>query len=666
MTAIQWAEQKLILPAGSPEPGAYRASRTPYAVPVLEALRRYERVALITGSQMTKTTLVLILMGYTLDFDPAPVLYVGPTQSMINGMIEPRVDRMLKSIPSLAERTDRSRRSQKLRKSVAGVTLRLAWAGSATELSSDPAKLVIVDELDRMKDIPGEGSPLQLADARRMNYADGQLMVTSTPTEGNVEAEMHSETGIEHWKPGDPEKDILSPIWRLWQTGTRHEWAVPCPHCSKYFVPRFSRLWIPPLALDQATSLHKAERIAKRESRLQCPSCDAYIEERHKRAMNAAGRFLAPGQQVIDGEVVGDPPQAESATFWASGLMSPWRSFGERAAKWVLAYRGGDESALRTVMNTDFGECFAFKTEAPPARVVMECRGAYTRGQLPEGAKALLCGVDVQKQRLVYAVRAFGYQMESWLIDWGDIEGRTDEPGVWRELAEILGREYGLVEGQPRSGLRIRRMGIDSGYRPGDKWRRPDNAIYDFCLHHNRAVPTKGRDVALKPVTPSLIDVNWRGKVLKHGLTLWHLDTDYFKSYVQRVIQQERDQRLSRFWVPQDIDEDYCQQLTSETRVPKPSGRAVWIKVRAENHYFDCEVINIAMAYSLGYQRKVAPPTAPPGVATGGQPTAGGSSPGQSAVELSPGRQQATEAPSRRREPQQRPARPGSWMNWRR
>lgn len=584
------------------------------------------------GSQMSKTELELNIIGHKLDDDPSPVLYIGPTKSNIDGVIEPRVQQMLRSAPSLWAKTYSGRKAHKLVKRVAGVTLRLAWAGSATELASQPAHTVLVDEVDRMEPIPGEGDVVTLAEARMATYPDGRLIIASSPTEANVEVKRHPETGIDHWKVADA-NDVRSAVWGLWQEGTRFEWAVPCPHCTEYFVPRFRLLQWP-----QNVSVTQASRGA----RLACPHCGALIDETAKGAMNAVGEFLAPGQRVVDGQVVGDLPESETASFWVSGLMSPWQTFAKLAAKWLRATGSGDQGRIRATINTAFGEPYSFTGEATPAAAVRALCGAYTQGEVMEGVRRLTAGVDVQKNRLVYAVRGWGEGMESWLVDYGEIHGNTDERPVWDELAHLLAREFAAGKDGGKA-LTIRRMGIDSGYRPGDKWRRPDNLIYDFCMKHRRAVPTKGRDRALKPITPSLIDVTLRGQVYKQGLQLWHLDTDYFKSWLQRVITQPAEQKSGRFWVPSDVTEDYCLQLTAETRVTKASGLGVWIKVRADNHYLDCEQINVALAYSLGFHRRV-----PRGTETASaKAPAPGPAPAQAAARPAP-RQPEPSGPPRR------------------
>ena len=543
------------------------------------------------GSQMGKTAGLLNVIGQKLDDDPAPILYIGPTKSNVDGVIEPQLSQMLKSVPSLWQKTVHGRRAQKLVKRVAGVTLRLAWAGSPTELASQPAHTVLADEVDRMEPIPGEGDPVSLAEARIATYPDGRLIATSTPTEGNVSSSKDAKSGIELWDMARPE-DIASPVWRLMQEGTRYEWAVPCPECKEYFVPRFKLLNWP----EGCTA-----KRALKEAKLACGSCGFLIGDEHRNAMNESGLYVGPGQWIEGGAVHGDPPESETASFWASGLMSPWVGFGQRAAAWIRASKSGDPGRIRTTLNTAFGELYRVGADAPAWENVRALCAPYASGEVHDGVRAVTCGVDVQKDRLIYAIRGWGYRSESWLIEAAELWGETEREEVWADLAALLERKYG--------GKEIRRMGIDSGYRPGDKWKRPDNMVYSFCRQHSgRAIATKGHDALAKPLSPSLIDVTFRGKTIKRGLQLWHMDSDYFKSWVHSRLQWPVDQP-GAWHLPQDITDDYCQQVTAEARTVKPSGRVAWVKVRKDNHYLDCEAINVAVAHSLGVHR-VRPPKA--------------------------------------------------------
>lgn len=559
-TPDEWADQSRILPPGSAEPGPWRSSRTPYLVPVMQACvdPRYRRVVLACGAQMGKTESVLNVVGHRLDDHPAPVLYVGPTQKQAESMSADRVAKMLRSTPSLWAKTARGHAFKTGEKHINGARLGFAWAGSPTELASHPAALVLVDERDRMLDT-AEGDPVELAEARTSTYIDGKVIIVSTPT---VEG--------------------ASPVWKLWEEGTRFEWSWPCPECGQYFVPRFELLKWP----EKATPA-----VALREAKLACPHCGTLIDDAHRAAMNDAGVFAAPGQTVSpEGEVLGDPPDTDTASFWVSGLASPWRSWGQRAKAFLAATRSGEPGRVQGVVNTALGELYRVAGDAPPWEGVLDLRESYVSGTVPDGAQVLTAGVDVQKDRLVYCVRGWGAGYESWLVQHGELWGETAGAQVWQELVHLLDTPF---DGHP-----VRLALIDSGYRPGDP-DSPTNVVYEFCRRHaGRVLPSKGHDSQAKPVHVAPLDETVRGRTVGRGLKLVHVDADYCKQFVYGRLQRPKGEP-GAWHLPADVGEPYAQELTAEARVVKSSGRAAWVRIRRANHVLDCEALNVAAAHLL-------------------------------------------------------------------
>lgn len=531
---------------------------------------------------MGKTENVLNIVGQRWDDDPAPMLYVGPTKNNIEKVIEPRVMKMIRSCDSLLAKMARGKRN-KTHKQVAGVDFRLAWAGSATELASQEAAVVLVDEIDRMKAVKGEGDPFLLAEARISNYVDGKIIGTSTPTIGNIDEEYDPKTRLTRWKVDNPE-NIQSRIWQLWQDGTRFEWAWPCPSCHDYFIPRFSTLWWPK---DKFTWHH-----ISRETRIVCPHCAARIDDRKKGEMNEAGRYVAPGQSIDKkGMVHGDIEPNDSATFWVSGLCSPWRPFGSRVRSFLEAELTGDAEKIQVAINTGFGQLFKIAGETKTWESVKDKIQPYKEGEIPTGVKVITTFIDVQKDRLIYAHRGWGYNMESWGLGFGEIWGETAYDEVWTKLTALL--EAGV------GGQSIKLMGVDSGFRPGEKHITPENMVYAFCRRHrDRVIATKGHDTQDKPVKKTLIDVTVGGKIYKAGLTMWHMNADYFKSWVSGRLDWPVDQP-GGFHIPEGTTDDYCRQLVAEARITKPSGHAAWVRIRKENHALDCEYGNVALAHIL-------------------------------------------------------------------
>ncbi len=571
-------------------PGPRDPTITPYTIPFARQFGdpKYRRAVLVTAAQSGKTETFLDIMGERLDNRPAPILYVGPSKEFVTDQFEPRLTELFRqALASKVLGGLDSKRQKKTLKRVAGVRVRLAHAGSSTALKSDPAAFALVDEYDEMlRNVKGQGDPLGLIEARGDTYADFCVGITSTPSVGMVETEIDPVSGLEFWKVAD-EENIASPIWRLWQQGTRHHWCWPCPHCGEYFVPRFACLVIP-------KGLTPAQ--ARREAYLKCPhnDCGGVIEENHKADMNARGVFVAPGQTVDrDGVVSGEPPDTTILSLWVSGLASPFVTLGQRAETYLTAFRSRESAKIQTAKNAQFGEVYIDGSgEVPEWEQIYSSRIGYKAGTVPEEARFLTFGGDVQKNRIVYVVRAWGEKATSWLIENGEIFGSTEQTAVWKELADKL-----LA---PIDGMLIKLAFVDSGFRPGKKFNVPINRVYDFARRYRRFVfPTKGSSHAMvRPLLQSKIEVTQQGSAAKYGLDLIRLDTDHWKSFVhERMVWPHNEP--GAWYLHEDVTEDYCRQLVAEARVLTPSGKPQWIERSRENHYLDAEAMAAAAGYML-------------------------------------------------------------------
>jgi phage terminase large subunit GpA-like protein len=401
-----------------------------------------------------------------------------------------------------------------------------------------------------------------LAMARTKNYMSGKVGVFSTPTlEG------------------------ASPIWQLWEEGTRGKWAWTCRHCAQWFVPRVELLIWPEGATPE---------VAEASARVVCPTCGAEHDSTDREAMNRDGRYL---WHVLDdnGEEVPqlEAPANSTASFWVSGLASPWQSFGQIANVLVKAYRSKESERIQAAINTYAGELFRTAGEAPDWSEVAARRMPYARLSVPWGVQMITAGVDVQKRGLYFVVRGWGFHSESWLLDHGFIPGETEYDNVWILLSRVSNQQIG--------DRRIQRVFVDSGYRPDDRHQRPEHAVYAFCRRHpGLAYPSKGQASQDAPVKASLIETSPSGR-MKTTTQLWHLDTDYLKSWIHGRIRWPVGEP-GGWHLHQDTDEDYCRQLVSEQLLVKASGRRVWIVRSRDNHYLDAEANALAAALTLQVQ----------------------------------------------------------------
>lgn len=558
-------------------------------IPIVDAAVNpiYRGVIAVMGTQQGKTAGLLNICGRKLDDDPAPVLWIGPTKSNVQNVLEPQIEAMIENSPSLKYKRPPSKRRPKLLKIVNGVPFRLAWAGSATELASQPAHTVVVDERDKMKPLPGEGDVMVLAGARTSNYPDSVIIGTSSPTDGNVDITIHEVTGLEHWAVADAD-DLDSPIWKLWQLGTRFEFCWPCQHCGEYFAPRLRHLtgWVSGASPIQA----------KRRAVVACPHCRGTHQNSQKELMNARGKMIAPGQWVdaATGEVRGEPPEAEWATFWVSGLCSPWVSFGQRAHQWIAAVRSHDQETLRATVNTGFGELYRTRGEAPPWEDIKAKSDAspWKLGDIPSWAQLFFLTIDVQQDKLVAVTRGWGAEWGSILIDRTEIWGSTDEGQVWDKADKHLEREL-----QP--GVIIDAACVDSGYRK--------ERAYDWAAKHSHrnVYASQGRDNPKKIYAPHDIETTRAGKRLWGGMKVWTLDAGYFKGWVHDRIKYPEDQN-GAWRLPQNVGDDYCKQIVAEQRMKTAAGKTLWVK-RSVNDYLDCEAMQVFLAHVEGVRNLIPP-----------------------------------------------------------
>lgn len=557
---------------------------------------RYKGVVGMMGSQMGKTDSTANIIGQRVDDDPVPVIYVGPTKHFVEKKWEPRFEAMVNSAASLLAKKSPDVDETKSLKHINGVNIHFVWGGSASSVAGQEAGLVIVDERDRMGgSVDGEGDIVELANARHETYADGKTGVFSTPTTGTVEPKKHPVTGLEHWQVSD---QISSPTWQLWQQGTRHEWMVPCPHCSVVFAPRLRYLVFPRDV--------SAGDLNDSNVKVACPHCGALIDEAAKISMNERGVDVSPGQTVENGVAVGEGVRSDWYTLWVSGLCSPWRSWVTTARRLLRAEREGSSDKLQAVINTAGGELYAVSGEAPPVTALDALKLNYEsvppeepERSIPGDISEILLTVDVQMDRLYYVIRGWTrrQRMKSFLLDAGEIQGDTLEPEVWEALGEFKGRTFGDRD------LAITRCFVDQ------KYRAP--AVFSFCQSHRGwAFPIAGRlprdntPDSQRPLQSSSIDLDKRGKRLRGvGLLRWTLNTDFFKRWIHdRINLGEK----GGFLLPRDVSDDYCRQLVAEARVVKPSGQVMWI-AKGPNHYLDCEMMQVGCAYSRRLQHFAQP-----------------------------------------------------------
>mgnify|MGYP005750350051 CR=1 FL=1 len=219
MTVSEWADAfRVLSPESSAERGRWRTDRAPYQREIMDSIGdpRVERVVVKSSAQIGKTEVLLNVIGYYMDYDPAPMLYIQPTEDMAESFAKDRLTPMIRDCPTLASKIidtkDKRRGNTTFHKSFPGGHITMIGANAPSKLASRPIRVLLLDEVDRFPASAGkEGDPIALAVKRTTTFWNRKIIEVSTPTIKGA-----------------------SKIDRDFENSTAEELEYACPECSAF------------------------------------------------------------------------------------------------------------------------------------------------------------------------------------------------------------------------------------------------------------------------------------------------------------------------------------------------------------------------------------------------------------------------------------------------
>jgi phage terminase large subunit GpA-like protein len=558
LTVSEWADQyRKLSSKASAEPGPWRTDRTPYLREPMDCLSSespIQRVVMMFAAQTGKTEAGSNWLGYVIDHAPGPMLCVQPTIEMAKRLSKQRLESMITETPVLAAKIApaRSRDSGNtmFSKEFSGGIMLLAGANSATGLRSAPCRYLFCDEVDAFPaDVDGEGDPVSLAERRTTTFARRKILLTSTPTVKDFSTDRGG-------------------------VSTQRSAAVLCA--------------VPIVRRDGVVEVGPAEmgRWPAGDARYQCEHCGERFEEMHKPAMLRGGEWRATA-----------PSNGRTAGFHLSGLYSPlgWCSWEQLVDDFLRAK--GDAPALKSFVNTRLAETweedYAAKVSADG---LLARRLDYKPGTCPAGVVLLTGGVDVQDNRLAVSVWGWGEGETGWLVWHQELMGDPTQTEVWEQLDHVLATEW---ETECGKHLKLAQVAVDSG-------GHCTHEVYRYVRDRGSrgVVAIKGSSRRNSPAVGkgSKVDVNWRGKVIKRGVTLYQLGTDTIKTTLFGRLRHNETTGGLNFGLA--ADDEYYRQLTSERqalRYHRGFPIREWVKKAGDrNEALDCAVYGYAAMLIYG------------------------------------------------------------------
>ena len=542
-----WAERNRILPNGNAIPGPWRNSVTPYLVEIMDAFSddTTEKIVFVKPTQVGGTSAMENALGSLVDQDPAPTMFVYPSDALAERTVEAKLEPMIRQCRVLAEKY-RAHESKRLELKFQGMTVYLTGANSAADLASTSIRNLFLDEVDKF---PGatkkEADPVSLAMERTKSYFNRKIFLASTPS---------LKTG---------------PIWKAKEEAEAEKhYFVPCPHCGAWIELKFAQIKWPSKddVPDQAERAEMATYV--------CQACGCMITDRDKGAMLQAGRWQAVRQTART---------PKSVAYWINTLYSPFTRFSDIAREFLRAK--DDPDLLHNFVNSWLAEPWEDTKLKTNADLVLERQTDLPEFVVPKWARLLTAGIDVQETSIYYTIRAWGNYLTSQNIAHGQVYN-------FAEVERIMSLQYAREEsGDP---LVVSLALMDSG----------DNTdlVYDFCASNaDWALPSKGSSHPM--------DTHFRiSKVNKtdsraYGMQLAIIDTGKYKDMIAGRMRKKNG--TGSWMVYRGCDREYAEQVTAEHKVSERSnGRVVqkWVPKtsHADNHLLDCEVYAMCAADMLG------------------------------------------------------------------
>lgn len=555
LSVSEWADKyRRLSPENSAEPGKWKTSRTPYLKDIMDAFTdpNVHRITVVASSQVGKTEMEMNMLGYCIDNDPGPMMFVMPSiKPNAEDFAKRRIAPMIRDTPALRRKVSEMKAKTSgntvLQKSYPGGMLTITGANSPNNLASTPCRYVFGDERDRWtKSAGSEGDPWGLVEARTITFYNYKMVEVSTPT---IKGESAIETSF--------------------YKGTQEYWSAECPHCGEYIYPKFTHMRFTP----HCEKVQNKKQWSVTDIALACPECGCAITENEFRRQPK--KWVAVNEEAY---------KKGNRSFWINAFCSPWMSWEKIILKFLEC--DGDPEQLQTVYNTLFGELWENRGDLEDEEGMLGRREVYN-SEVPEGALCLTCGVDTQDNRLEYEVVGYGIGEENWGIIKGFIMGDPDTDEPWIGLDSVIDKVYYLPNNK---GLKVSVTFVDSG---GHKTQ----SVYKQCKKrlNKRVFAIKGEGGEGKPYTkpPSTVKIIQDNRAI--GSTyLYTLGVDSGKQHIMsglKITDYEPGKRYSHFPSNEGrgYDEDYFNGLLSE-KMTLVNGKWVWQKIpgHQRNEALDC------------------------------------------------------------------------------
>ena len=557
-----WSVKRFNLPKSSAISGLINFHFTPYSIKILDDLSPQSpvrKVVLICGTQVAKSTIILMAFAYRVDCNIyGDMLYYFPDDGMARKWSKTKLEDTIRANSYLVEAIEKGKKGDdnvEFKKWSSG-SLIIKGGKSGSKYRMDTGNFIVADDF---ADFPmnvgattsgkeaqkktGEGSPDKLLEDR------------GSGTGGTAKIFINS----------SPKSEKECPAWRTYTLTNQCHYFIKCPKCEHEQAWEFENVKMP----------HEDYKITE-PPWIECQNieCGHRVYEEDKAKLMQAGVWK---------------PTAEGSDDLVNGYRMPsvYSLLGYPLTKmcqdWLDACKifdeTGDEGEKIRHRNSKQARPWKRKVGKTVSHSAL-FKTMENLDPLPEDCIILSCGFDVQENpgRIEGQVNGFGPNNDRFIIDHQIFGGDPKiKPGLegspWNAVSDfLLTKTYPNSFGQNQS---IYCAGIDMGWGKEEAW------IKYFLQNFEPLFFQKVFGVFGKEVTKG--SINFIGKnatVDIDGFESWGLYTNIRRVSLRNLLKRHVDSKQagseSNFHLGNKpcFTEEFCRQLT----IRRPNEKGVMVK----------------------------------------------------------------------------------------
>jgi phage terminase large subunit GpA-like protein len=587
-----WAEEVYMIPeqSGAANPGPWRNFYTPYLIEPMQKLSQVGEVQVTIQSctQWGKSELSNIFVCSRCELDPGPTMILMPREDDANERVNVRLRPGFRAMPKLLRHLP-GNRAESLNSGketvLDNMPFFIAWATSPAALGNRSIRYLALDEIGKYPQKVGkEADPVSLVKKRLRTFKGRwKVLAVSTPV---------------------VEDDLID---KEFKKGNQCEWWVKCPHCNQWHQLSWWNVWI---EKDEKGNFYESEYYSDaKHSHYVCPDCGAIWTEQERWLAASKGMWCPKNCKVVNGKVEGEIRKTKHYSYHGHALMiSPMvTTVSDLSQEWVLANeekKKGDKEPLQDFYNSQLGLPFYEIQGKTQEKIVLEHKGLYRSGFVPEYVQMLVNAIDVQLDHVYVMTLGVGYLWQSAIIFFDKLEtGDTKNIENWGPVENFLKMQF------PRKD-RLNEIfhplatAIDCQYNK--------ETVINFCqkITWHRLFPVIGDD----KVRGTLYRKNEKDDA---PIIRYHLNVNEIKNSVFELLHRSEIFGPGYMQVPEDVSSALVRQLCDEHRVFRKEGkykRLIWEPKdtnHPNNHGWDLTVYAKWLADILGakmLQQQTPPP----------------------------------------------------------